>query len=255
MSPTCTSYANTSTRGAVAESTQAVDLLAHATRAPPRRTRWRPSHRLVPSRFPPVGLFDRVANPDDLEAVFELEAMTNDRLREEAGELALVPKEDRVSGPGTTPIMAAFTHLHPEGSRFSDGSFGIYYCSQRLETALAEVRHHQELFLRRTREGPMRLELRLYLADLDARLIDVRPIPECHRADDYGPSRVFGCGLRAQGRDGVLYRSVRHAGGLCAAVFRPRVLHRCRQSKHYAFHFDGSSVAAIDELENVWTAQ
>src|SRR6266540_139690 len=139
-----------------------------------RRTRWRPSHRVVPSRFPPVGLFDRVAAPEDLEAVFALEAMTNDRLREEAGELSLVAKEDRVSGPGTTPIMAAFTHLNPEGSRFSDGSFGVYYCAQKLETALAEVRYHQERFLLRTREGLLRLELRLYLADLDARLVDVR---------------------------------------------------------------------------------
>jgi len=234
----------------VAESTQLAE-----PRLPVRRTRWRPSHRVVPSRFPPIGLFDRVANPDDLEAVFELEAMTNDRLREEAGELARVPREDRVSGPGTTPIMAAFTHLNPEGSRFSNGSFGVYYCSQRLETALLEVRHHQERFLRRTREGPLRLELRLYLADLDARLIDVRKLPECHRPDDYRPAQKLGLALRDQARDGVLYRSVRHHSGLCAAVFKPRLLRNCRQSKHYAFHFDGSRVTAIDELEHVWTAR
>src|SRR5437867_12952322 len=110
----------------------AVDL----TRLRSRHVQWRPSHRVVPSRFPPVGLFDRVARPEDLDAIFELEAITNDRLREEAGALHLVPIEDRVSGPGTTPIMAAFTHLNPEGSRFSNGSFGLYYCAQRLETAL-----------------------------------------------------------------------------------------------------------------------
>lgn len=239
----------------MAEPADSERLPARASALPTRRTRWRPSHRLIPSRFPPVGLFDRVADPDDLDAVFELEAMTNDRLRDEAGVLALVPKEDRVSGPGTTPIMAAFTHLNPEGSRFSDGSFGVYYCSQRLETALAEVRHHQERFLRRTREGPLRLELRLYLADLDARLVDVRGLPECHRADDYGPSQKLGRLHRVGGRDGILYRSVRHEHGLCAALFRPRLLRNCRQSKHYAFHFDGRSVTAIDELENVWTTR
>ena len=230
------------------------ELRGQHARLSARRTRWRPSHRIVPSRFPPVGLFDRVAMPADLDAVFELEAMTNDRLREEAGELSLVAKSDRVSGPGTTPIMAAFTHLNPEGSRFSDGSFGVYYCAQKLETALSEVRYHQERFLRRTREGPLRLELRLYLADLDARLVDVRRLAECHRPDDYGLSRKLGGALRAEGRDGVLYRSVRYEGGLCAAVFRPRLLSNCRQSKHYAFHFDGRSVTAIDELDTVWTA-
>jgi len=219
-----------------------------------RHTQWKPAHRLVPSRFPPVGLFDRVAAPEDLEAVFAIEALTNDRLREEAGELDLVAPEDRISGPGTTPIMAAFTHLNPEGSRFSDGSYGVYYCAQTLDTALAEVRYHQQRFLLQTRQGPLRIELRLYLADLDARLVDVRNIADCHLRDDYAPSQRLGVTLRKERRDGILYRSVRHEGGLCAAVFRPPLLRHCRQSKHYAFHFDGAQVSAIDELQTVWTA-
>ena len=74
---------------------------------------WQPCYRIVPSRFPPIGLFEDVAEPADFEAVYEIEAMTNDRLREEVGDIALVALEDRVSGPGTSPIMAAFTHLNP----------------------------------------------------------------------------------------------------------------------------------------------
>ena len=128
----------------------------------------------------------------------------------------------------------------------------MYYCARELETALAEVRYHQARFLQRTAEGPLRLELRLYLADLDARLVDVRKAAECHRPDDYAPSQQLGVAQRAEGRDGVVYRSVRHEGGLCAAVFRPRLLRRCRQSKHYAFHFDGKDISAIEELTAVW---
>jgi hypothetical protein len=228
-------------------------LVAAFVRLLTRLTQWRPSHRLIPSRFPPISLFDRVASPQDLELVFELEAMTNDRLRSEAGDLSLVPVAERISGPGTTPIMAAFTHLNPEGSRFSDGSYGVYYCALALDTALAEVRYHQERFLRRTQEGALRLEFRLYLTDIDARLVDVRKHPDCHLPDDYGPSQQLALPLHREGRDGILYRSVRHPGGLCAAVFRPRVLHHCRQSKHYAFHFDGQRVSAIDELQTVWS--
>jgi len=37
-------------------------------------------------------------------------------------------------------------------------------------------------------------------------------------------------------------------------VFRPPLLRNCRQSKHYAFHFDGTQITAIDELQTVWTA-
>jgi hypothetical protein len=200
-------------------------------------------------------LFDRVVDAGDLEAVYALEAMTNDRLREEAGDLNLVPAKDRIAGRGTSPIMAAFTHLDPEGSRFSDGSLGVYYCARTLDTALAEVRFHQERFLRRTNEGPIRLELRLYFSDLDAKLIDMRKLPACHIPDDYHPGQRLGRVWREGGKDGVLYRSVRHEGGLCAAVFRPRVLGACTQSTHYAFHFDGASIVAIDELSTAWMSR
>ena len=90
-------------------------------------------------RLPPVGLFDRAAAPDDLAIVFAIEALTNDRLRDEAGEISLAPVGDRISGPGTTPIMAAFTHLNPEGSPFTDGSYGAYNAANTIDTAIAET--------------------------------------------------------------------------------------------------------------------
>ena len=40
----------------------------------------RPAYRLIPSRFPPIGLFDTVATAADLNAVMELVGWTNDRL-------------------------------------------------------------------------------------------------------------------------------------------------------------------------------
>ena len=36
------------------------------------------------------------------------------------GNISFVPTEDRISGPGTNIIMAAYTHLNPDGSRFPD---------------------------------------------------------------------------------------------------------------------------------------
>jgi hypothetical protein len=69
-----------------------------------KRVRWTRAYRIVPSRFPPVGVFDRIADPADLEALYEIEALTNPRLRDELGALRMVPKERRVSGAGSTPI-------------------------------------------------------------------------------------------------------------------------------------------------------
>ena len=135
---------------------------------------WETSCRLVPTRYPPVGLFDAVAHPGDLEAVFAIEALGNPRLREAAGALSLVPREHRISGPGTSPIMAAFTHLNPEGSRFSDGTYGVYYAADVLETAVAEVSHHRARFLARTQEPPIDIDLRCYRVPVRARLVDLR---------------------------------------------------------------------------------
>ncbi|MFC0204657.1 RES family NAD+ phosphorylase [Novosphingobium soli] len=215
------------------------------------RIRWTPCYRIVPSRFPPVSVFDKVADPADLEAVFALEAMTNDRLREEAGDLALVPAPDRVSGPGTTPIMAAFTHLAPQGSRFSDGSFGVFYAGRTIETAVAETRYHRTRFMLWTREPAQEIDMRVYAADLDGRMHEIRdsvdPADPIYDPARYGASQAFAAGLRARGSDGIVYRSVRHPGGECVAVFRPRLLSHCRQERHLCYVWDGQAIATVYE--------
>ena len=116
---------------------------------------WTPCYRIVPSRYPPIHLFERVANPDDLEAIFVLESLTNERIRDEVGDLSLVAPEDRISGAGTSPIMAAFTHIKPNGGRFTDGTYGAYYAGIDLDTAIAETVYHREQFMRATSEIPM----------------------------------------------------------------------------------------------------
>ncbi len=207
---------------------------------------WRPCYRLIPSRYPTVGLYDAIADPGELEVVFAIEGYANPRIRDEIGQLPLVPPAERISGPGTTPIMAAFTHLNPEGSRFSDGSYGVYYAADTRETAIAEVSHHRALFLARTREDAIDVDLRLIAADLEAPLHDLRPLresdPAVYDPVHYGASQVLGRALRAQDSWGVLYHSVRHAGGLCVGVFRPRALKSARQSAHIALHWDGQRI-------------
>jgi hypothetical protein len=90
---------------------------------------------LVPSRSPSIGLFVRVADPEDLNIIFAIEALTNYRLRDEAGDSYLILPDDRISVLGTTPIMTAFTDLNPVGSCFSDGGRGVYYAANTIDTA------------------------------------------------------------------------------------------------------------------------
>jgi hypothetical protein len=216
------------------------------TSIPVRPTRWRPSYRLIPSRYPTVGLYDRIADPADLEVVYAIEALTNPRIRDEIGQLQLVAPEERVGGAGSTVIMAAFTHLNPEGSRFSDGSYGVYYAAQTVETAIAEVSHHRAVFLARTDEPPLDVDLRLITATLDAPLHDVGALGASAAAlldpVAYAAAQALGRELRAAGSWGVQFPSVRYPGGLCAGVFRPKALRNARSGTHIGLHWDGRRI-------------
>ncbi|MBM3395790.1 MAG: RES domain-containing protein [Betaproteobacteria bacterium] len=211
---------------------------------------WRPSWRIIPSRFPSESLFDRVADPADLEAVYAIEALTNQRLRQEVGEISLVAPEDRVSGPGSTPVMAAFTHLNPTGSRFSDGSFGVYYAGGSLDTAIAETRFHRERFMAATAQPAMELDMRTYLANVSARLIDIRgrkDLKALYDPDSYLASQPFGVIQRRAGTWGIVYDSVRWPDGECVALFKPRALKHCRQGAHLVYAWNGQRIEAVYE--------
>ena len=224
---------------------------------PLTRVDWKRSVRIVPSRYPPVGVFDRVTDPADLEAVFAVEALTNDRLRDAAGDIRLVAPEDRISGPGTTPIMAAFTHPNPGGSRFSDGSFGVYYAGESVDTAIAESRFHRARFMAFSSEPPMRLEMRAYYSKLRAELHDLRGQVQAHPEwfdpdpAQYAASRALGLRLRARGSNGVIYPSVRRAGGECIGAFRPRVLAPVTQGPHFEFIWDGAAITDVLQVRRV----
>jgi hypothetical protein len=212
---------------------------------------WLPAYRIIPSRFPPIALFERVAPAEDWDALIELESLTNPRLRQEIGAIDLVPREERVSGPGMSVVMAAFTHPSPTGSRFNDAGIGAFYCTPDLATAIAETKFHRERFMRATGEAAQHLDMRVYLVDLQARLHDIRgkqrAMAAVYDGEDYAAGQALAKKLRAAGSEGVVYSSVRRDGGECAAVFRPTRLGNCRQERHLAYVWDGAGISAVYE--------
>ena len=211
---------------------------------------WNPTYRLVPSRFPPVGLFDRVASVDDLDAVFLVQGLTNPRLRQELGAIALVPVGDRVFGHGSTPVMAAFCYLNPQGSRFSNGTWGVYYAGSSLAVAVAEVSHHRARFLAATAQPALEVDMRSYVARVTKPLHDLRSTSrskawrKLHDPDDYGPSQMLAGTLRARQSWGIVYNSVRDPGGQCVAILRaPAVDLPEVQGAQVTLCWDGNSIA------------
>lgn len=217
---------------------------------------WDKCHRIISSRFPPVGVFDDVACPEDLEAVYWVEGITNPRIREEMGALHRIPPAERLSGPGTTPIMAAFTHPNPSGSRFSDGTVGVYYGARCNHTAIAETVYHTELAARESHDPPTTFTMRHYVGLLhehpyhDLRGMQ-KSLPEVYSPTSYDASRKLAESCRADGSWGILYNSVRYPAGECVAAFRPPALGPVNQSRHYAYVWDGSRIVDVLLLRSV----
>src|SRR6185312_13232148 len=213
-----------------------------------RRIRWGAATRVVATRYPPIDLFERVsADPAVQEALIAAEMLVNPRLRDEIGEIQLVPAGDRVAGPGATWVMAPFTHRNPGGSRFSDGSYGVLYAGNALATAVRETAYHFARIARDSGDGPRRAPMRVLVGRIDAVLHDVERLPAGRRADlldpdSYAASRPFGRALHDAGSNGIHYSSVRHPDGHCVAVFRPRVVGTFRPSRHLEYEWDGQQM-------------
>jgi hypothetical protein len=216
-----------------------------------RRLRWQQACRIVPTRYPAVSLFDRVASADDFDALYALEAMTNERVRDEIGQIERVPQDQRIYGPGSGPIMAAFTHVNVLGSRFSAGSYGVFYAAHDRTTAVAETRYHHGNFLAATAQAAMHLPMRLYHVAVDARLHDLRPAgavdAAVYDALNYSAAQAVGGRLHAAGSAGVAYRSVRHGRGQCVGLFKPRGASGCLHAAFLLYAWDGRRFADVYE--------
>jgi hypothetical protein len=188
----------------------------------------------------------------------ELEQRTNPRVRDEIGDIALVPPEDRVTGPGASYVMASFTHLNPKGSRFSDGSYGVYYAASDLDTAIAETIFHFEQFARDSQDPPRTEDMRVVVGTIDHDFEDVDALPKPRRSlildpDSYVASRAYARELLARDSSGVAWPSVRRAGGHCVGAFRPRAVGLPHQERHLNYRWNGERVDRyFDYQRDAW---
>jgi hypothetical protein len=215
------------------------------------------THRLIASRYPPVGIFDSVASPEDAIEAMLLEGLTNDRLSIPIQRLQLIPEHEVVEGqPGAHIIMAAFLHADERGGRFTDGHLGGWYASFELETAIAETVYHHNRRLALSEAGYQQtIQMRELKLSVSADFDDLRGLQqersELYRPDDYSQSQPFGVALRKAGSNGICYDSVRRAAGTNLVVFKPPLLLGHTQGDHYQYQWTGVETPTITKLTNV----
>lgn len=219
------------------------------------RVNWPKYYRIIRPTFPPIDLFEDLANPTDWGSVIAASAKEDPTFSSAAGNLANVPIDRCVGGPGSTWVMAPFVHCSPRSSsRFSDGSFGIFYAGNSEQVALSETIHHHARIMEEESASIPRWTsgFQLLIGSVDAELHDVDMVPGTRNPSDYRFSQTAGKELRNAGSDGLTWTSVRMPAGRCIGVFWPDAISIPVLDANYRYHWDGDR---IDLVENMKTSQ
>jgi RES domain-containing protein len=201
------------------------------------------THRLIPSRWADRSVFERISdNPDQLDALFELDGATNDRLIGAANLLTGVSVHELLFGvPHALIVNAAFCHARPGGGRFSSPERGAWYAAFDLDTARAEVAFHKAEELREIGwTEPEKFTFVDYRAGFHGDFHDIRRDPAraaCLSPTSYSASQRLAAELLAAGSGGIVYPSVRHRRGTCLACFRPALVTNVRKGSTVTLKF------------------
>jgi len=211
-------------------------------------------YRLINSKFPPIALFDDVASADEFEALYELQALTNPRIQNELGNLNLIAKDNIPFGiEGCSYATAPFTHVNPEGSRFSDGMYGVLYIADALDTAIAETRYHQNKIFNNIKGLHYDvITMRGLTCYFSGELVDVTTYDKCiYHPTDYTDAQQLGRMLYKQEQQGLAYHSVRNTGAKCWALFTPKHISSIKQTAHFEFIYDGKCISRVETISKV----
>lgn len=210
---------------------------------------WDKTHRLINSSYPPIDLFEDIADPRDWELLYSAESKTNPRIAENIGNLDLVKPERRVSGSGASYVMAPFTHISQDWQgRFHNGSYGAYYAANSFETALFEIIHHRQKFYSASNEKAGWItDERELVGNIDTGLVDIRSAKykDLLAPDNYQKPQDFAQQVRAASKNGIVYPSVRHPEGECFVAFYPDVISIPKQGKHLSLYWNGKRIDKV----------
>jgi hypothetical protein len=204
------------------------------------------THRLIPSAYGDETVLNRLTtDSDELNALFELEGATNERLLGEAGLLPGITVRELVFGVSYSHIVnAAFTHANPFGNRFNGPERGAWYAGFSLETAGIEVAFHKVEELREIKWQEKETFIYAdFLADFRGEFHDIRAdsrFAKCLDPDSYDASQRLAGELLDMGSAGVVYPSVRQKEGTCVACFRPVLVNNVRKGDQVSVEFENA---------------
>lgn len=144
-------------------------------------------------------------------------------------------------------------------SRFSDGSYGIWYGSDSVETTVYESAYHWYKGLL-SDAGFERMavvaERKVYSVACNAALLDFRKAVEEHpdllHPSDYALCQSVGARIHREGHPGLLTQSVRRPVGENVAIFNADVLSNPRHNCPLTYRLEDDQIVVEKPLGAAW---
>lgn len=146
-----------------------------------------------------------------------------------------------------------------QASRFSDGSFGVWYGSESVETTVFESAYHWYRSLLSDAGYDRQVviaERKVYSVACSAALLDLRKAavshPDLLHPSDYAFCQSLGTRIHREGHPGLLTQSVRRPAGENLIIFNPGVLSNPRHNCQLTYRLDGQQIVVERQLGVPW---
>lgn len=212
--------------------------------------------RIVPSARLRAAIMAPLADgPDELDLLAEIEGATSGRLAAEERGSAGLSADELVHGvPHAKFINASFAYAKPrEPNRFNPTNRGAWYAALDAQTCIAEVGFHMTKALADAGDFNATIEYGEMLSSMAGVFVDLRhasghaclnPSP----AAGYPAGNALAAAARAAGHNGIIFPSVRYAGGTCIAALWPNVVQSVVQGAMYRLTWSGSPDFSVEAL-------
>lgn len=225
-----------------------LDGLPVVTEAHPRTVRLVTTARLRAS------VLARLVDGDaELAALAEIEAATSSRLiAQTTGISELAANELVYDVPHAHFINASFAYAKPrEPNRFNGPNRGAWYAALLVDTCLMEIRFHMTNFLADAGDFHAVVEYAEMFCGLAGEFLDLRQVSghtalHPDKATGYPAGNALAETARANGLNGIVYPSVRHAGGTCLVALRPAAVQSVRQGAVYRLVWNGDAAPTVE---------